>query len=214
MNKAFIFDLDGVLIDDEAIWEKEKEKFYPEILGEEVARKLVGTIGSTMDGIYKKAVQYGATISKDEFLDAFYKRAATIYQTAPITTGLRELNDTLIKHNYHIGIVTSSPTEWVEIVMKRIPFMKVAFILSLHERPDLQPKPSPDGYREAMEKLNIKPESTIVLEDSNAGIASAKAAGGYTIGLRQNLVEGHSQVGADIYSDTIEDVIKIVLSKQ
>jgi len=48
------------------------------------------------------------------------------------------------------------------------------------------------------------------LEDSNPGIASAKAAGAFTIGLRQNLIDGYQQVGADAYANTIDEVIALV----
>jgi HAD superfamily hydrolase (TIGR01509 family) len=214
MNKAFIFDFDGVIINSETVWEEEKKKFYPEVVGEEIAKKLVGTIGSTIDGIYKNAVQYGATISREAFLEAFYKRAVIIYQTAPITPGLQKLTNTLHQAEYLVGIVTSSPKEWVEIVFNRAPYLKTDFILSLHAHQELQPKPSPDGYREAMRELNVSAENTIVLEDSNAGISSAKASGAYTIGLKQNLVKDYTQEGADIYADTLKDVIKLLLSKQ
>src|SRR5256885_448006 len=97
MQKVFIFDFDGVIINNETLWEKEKKKFYPELLGEEVARTLVSTIGLTLDATYKKAIQSGATISKEKFLGAFYKRAIGIYQTAPITPKLAQLNDQLIQ---------------------------------------------------------------------------------------------------------------------
>src|SRR5258708_3048320 len=112
MNKAFIFIMDGVFIDNEAIWEKETEKFFPEILGEKVYKKLGTTIGLTLHKSYKKAIEYGATISKEEFLEAFYKRAITIYQTAPITPGLQQLSTVLHKADYKIGLVTSSPKAW------------------------------------------------------------------------------------------------------
>ena len=87
-------------------------------------------------------------------------------------------------------------------------------MISLEERKDLAHKPSPAGYLEAIKTLGVTPESSIILKDSNAGIASAKASEAYTIGLKQNLVKGYNQEGADIYADTVEDVIKIVLAKQ
>ncbi|HSW88764.1 MAG TPA: HAD family hydrolase, partial [Candidatus Saccharimonadales bacterium] len=84
---------------------------------------------------------------------------------------------------------------------------------SLDKRSDLPHKPAPDGYLEAIRMLGSTPQSTIILEDSNAGIASAKAAGAFVIGLRENLVEGQSQNGADIYADNINEVISIIKNK-
>lgn len=61
-----------------------------------------------------------------------------------------------------------------------------------------------------MKALEASPESTVILEDSNSGIKSAKASGAYTIGLKQNLVNGYIQEGADAYAETMADVIDIV----
>jgi beta-phosphoglucomutase-like phosphatase (HAD superfamily) len=52
-----------------------------------------------------------------------------------------------------------------------------------------------------------------VLEDSNSGIKSAIALGAYTTGLKQNLVDGYQQEGADDYADNMVEVGKLVKKK-
>ena len=84
---------------------------------------------------------------------------------------------------------------------------------SVFEHPELRPKPAPDGYLDACKNLEAKPENTIVLEDSNPGIAAAGAAGCYVIGFRAHAPEGFPQTGADAYADTMEDVIKLVAKR-
>ena len=83
-------------------------------------------------------------------------------------------------------------------------------ILSIRERPELKPKPSPEGFLEALRILDASAEKSIVLEDSNPGIAAAKAAGCFAIGFRGYLIPGYEQQGADAYADTMDDVVKIV----
>ena len=215
MNKAFIFDLDGVIIDDESIWEEVKKELYQEVLGKEIYAKLGPTIGLNMNQIYERALQSGSTISKQTLFDAFYKVASKIYQTAPITPGLEELVNNLTSKGYLLGIVSSSPKAWIDTVLKRLPYREqFKLVLSIIDRPELQPKPAPDSFIEAMHTLDVLPESTFILEDSNPGIAAAKAAGAYTIGLRQNLVEGHEQEGADSYADTLDEVLLKVLQRK
>ena len=80
----------------------------------------------------------------------------------------------------------------------------------LNERTDLKPKPEPDGYLEALKNLEADPKLSIILEDSNSGIQAAKASGAYVIGFKGNLVDGYVQKGADVYADTMQDVIKLV----
>lgn len=211
MNKAFIFDFDGVIINSESIWEKVNKEVYLELLGKEICLKLGSSVGLSMDYIYEKAVEYGSTISKEKFVNAFYERALGIYQTAQITPGFEELCKKLVSLKYKIGIVSASPIEWINIVMNRISTKEdINVIISLNNNPSMRQKPAPDGYIEAMKRLGSVPQSTIVLEDSNIGIASAKAAGVLTIGLKQNLVEGYIQEGADKYANIMMDVIPII----
>jgi HAD superfamily hydrolase (TIGR01509 family) len=211
MNKALIFDLDGVIIDDEKIWEEKKEQLYRDFFGEEVSARLGPTSGVSMEGIYDLAVAAGARVDKQELLDAFFSLATTIYRTAPISQGLEELVAELRKLGYSIGIVSSSPMAWITAVTKRLPFEnEIELIVSCYDRNDIRHKPAPDGYIEAMKAFEITPQNTVALEDSNTGIASAKASGAYTIGLRQNLIEGYEQKGADDYADSMADVIRLV----
>lgn len=215
MDKAFIFDLDGVLINDEAIWESKKQIMYRQLFGPQVHEKLGSTLGINMDGIYEMAVAAGATTDKQGFIDTCYELATDIYSTAPIPEGVEELARELLNLNYHLAIVSASPMSWITTVTKRLPFENdIELIISLHDQPDLKHKPEPDGYLEAMKALGATPESTVILEDSNSGIKSAKASGAYTIGLRQNLVTGYIQEGADDYADTMADVIALVQKNQ
>ena len=214
MNKAFIFDLDGVLIDDERIWEEEKSKLYERIFGREITNCLGSTLGLNMDAIYEKAVSCGTQVDKQTFISAFFEVASDIYNTAPIPARLDELASFLKAQRFAIGIVSASPLSWITTVTKRLPFENdIALIISLHERPDLPHKPAPDGYLEAMKSLEATPESTYILEDSNAGIQSAKASGAYTIGLQQNLAEGYEQQDADAYATTVKEVINLIKSR-
>jgi sugar-phosphatase len=214
MRKAFIFDLDGVLINDEAIWENKKQDMYEQLFGADIHHKLGSTLGINMDGIYERAQSVGATIEKKSFIDEFYKLAEDIYNTAPIPDGTEDLAKSLIALGYRIAIVSASPLSWITDVTKRLTFENnIELIISLHERSDLPHKPEPDGYIEAMRVLDATTESTIILEDSNSGIKSAKASGAYTIGLQQNLVDGYEQEGADDYAKTMLDVIELVKKK-
>lgn len=207
MSKAFIFDLDGVLIDDERIWEEEKAKLFVEVFGQDIAGKLGSTLGINIDTIYDMAAGFGTKVSKEKFVETFYKVAPGIFKTAPIPDGLDELAAFLKSNGFGVGIVSASPLSWITIVTRRLSFENdISVILSLYERPDLPHKPAPHGYIEAMQSLGATPESTVVLEDSNAGIKSAKAAGALTIGLQQNLASNYQQHGADVYAASMKDV--------
>ena len=210
-TKAFLFDLDGVLIDSEPAWQIEEARLYPRLLGNDVTTKMGPTIGMGIDSIYDKATAAGAEITRQRFHDEFDKLGDKIYNKATIPDGLHDLVVTLRQLGFKIGIVSASPMKWIDAVINRLALRHdIDLIISIHERKDLAHKPAPDGYLDAIKSLGCTPDQTIILEDSNTGIAAAKAAGAYTIGLRQNLLPGYVQEGADIYADTLTDVAQLV----
>ena len=211
MNRAFIFDLDGVIINNEAMWDKAKEEIFVNFLGEKISEQMGSTLGVSLDNIYKKAAELGTKLTEEEFSKIFFKQAEVIYGTAPLTPGLDQLAKVLKDLNYAIGVVSASPKTWMDRALSRLSFINdLKVSISLYDRPDLPHKPSPVGYQEAMKSLGSTPSSTIILEDSNTGIASAKASGAYTIALTLNAVDGYEQRGADVYAKNIKDVIDVV----
>ncbi|MDP2649357.1 MAG: HAD family phosphatase [bacterium] len=213
VNKAFIFDMDGVIIDSEKAWVQYGNDFLSKLFGKKIASKIGDTIGLTSNSIYEKAAQYGFYMDKKKYYEIYDKQAAYIYSKANITNDVDKLGQKLISLGFKLGLVSSSRTNWINEVVPRIPFKNsLVCIIPINDRPDLRPKPNPDGYLEAIKKLESKPELSIILEDSNSGIQAAKESRAFVIGFTQNLVDGYKQKGADVYADNMNDVIKIVES--
>lgn len=211
MNKAFIFDMDGVIIDTERVWAGIEKELHAKIFGKEIAEKIGPTIGMALPVIYDLAVSHGYTSSQKTYYEQSNLAAKSIYQKAAITSGFETVIHFLKKQECKIGLVSASPMAWINFALEKTSVKdNFDYIVSLHERDDLEHKPAPDGYVHAMHYLHTIPETTIILEDSNRGIQSAKASGAYTVGFRQNLQDGYEQTGADIYADTMDDVIDIV----
>ncbi|MEN8252866.1 MAG: HAD family phosphatase [Patescibacteria group bacterium] len=210
MNKAFIFDFDGVIINNEPAWEQAKEELYQRLFGKEVYLCLGSTLGINMDDIYKRAQKCGTRVSKKTFLKEFQSYAPKIYQSAPLAEGVDAIGQTLTDLGYKIAIVSASPMEWISIALKRTKLKKyLTYALSLYDRIDLPHKPAPDGYLEAIKILKASPKATCVLEDSNPGIESAKAAGVFAIGFQQNSI-GHELKNADAYAKNLDEVVQIL----
>jgi HAD superfamily hydrolase (TIGR01509 family) len=206
-----MFDLDGVLINNEAKWEKIKKEIFTEIYGKDIYLKLGSTLGIGIGPIHKKAIRLGAKAPFKNLENAWHKYALKIYKETSITDGIEKLGKALVENDYGIAIVSASPKSWVNLVINRLSFRKnIAAVISLHDRPDLKHKPEPDGYLEAIKFLKSHPSKAFVLEDSNVGIQAGKNAGARVIGLRQNLIKGYVQKGADIYVNKVEEIIKII----
>jgi len=209
MNKAFIFDMDGVVVDSESLWEYYEQKFLPDIMGKNLYLKIKDHIlGNSINKIYAVAVSFGMQLEENRFKHIYSKYARIVYQRAKLTKNIETLIDKLIEKNYRLGLVTVSNQKWIDMVIAKFtngsPFQ---YILSLDSE-NIRPKPFPDGYMKAMRKLDAKPRRTVILEDSQRGIEAAKASGALTICLKENLSNDYIPKGADIYINTIKELIQ------
>jgi HAD superfamily hydrolase (TIGR01509 family) len=205
MNKAFIFDMDGVIIDSESIWGQHAEKFHTELISNDIYTKIKDQVmGSTIDVIYDLACKAGLKMDKKEFIKRYDKQALYVYSLSTPTNDINKLLEKLVRLNFKIGLVSASRPLWIETALAKIKNRNLfEYVLSLDERKDLRSKPYPDGFLEAMKQLGSTPEKTIILEDSNKGLLAAKASGAFTICLTEHLPDGHVSEKADM---TIENL--------
>ncbi len=207
LSKAFIFDMDGVIINSEPAWERYEQKFLPELMGKDTYLKIKDQIfGNSVSGIYAVASKYGLKIAKKEFEEIYDQYAKLVYKEAKITDGIPELLNKLISMNFKLGLVSSSRQSWIDMVINKLN-KKVRFqsILSLDGK-NIKPKPYPDGYLKAIKELGSKPSLSIIIEDSQKGIQAAKKCGALVICLKENLSENYLPKGADIYVKTIKEL--------
>ncbi len=211
MNKAFLFDMDGVLVNSEQMWHKHGQKFLTDLFGKYILSQLGSLTGLSIDHEYELATSYGFAMDKNEFYRKYDEQAMLIYSKSKITEDIDLLLRTLKEKGYKLGLVSSSRKVWIDQVLPRI-FSRELFdyTLSLNERKDLRPKPHPDGYYEAIKILNASPKTTIVLEDSNSGIKAAKAVGAFTIAFTQHLIPNYVQIDADAKAKDISEILEIV----
>lgn len=208
MNKAFIFDMDGVIVDSESVWPQYEQKFFDGLLGKNTYVKVKDQIlGATLNEIYEILCNYGLIMSKKDYIRTYDTYAKKVYATAKITQDLEKLLEQLISLDFKLGIVSSSRKNWINIVLKRLKSKRgFQCVLSLNDE-NIRPKPFPDGYKKAIETLKSLPKFSIVLEDTNRGIKSAKASGAFTICLKENLPKNYKPLGADMYVETIKGLI-------
>lgn len=216
MNKAFIFDMDGVIIDTETTWDNDSDEFYNDLYGGELYRSVKNQLtGIRLADEYKLVKSKGFTMSFDEFLHRYEVKARDIYEKAPITDGIEALLDVLSSSGFNIAIVTSSSLSWVSYALKRISnSKKFSHILSLSERTDLNGKPAPDGYLEMMKRLDVTPDRTIIMEDSDNGIAAALNSGAYTVCLKEHLPQNSNTVQAHLTVNKLVEfgsILKLIL---
>lgn len=176
---AIIFDMDGVLIDSERI----SFQCYKEVLKEykyEITEEFyVRFIGRNVDGIKLVMLEeYGSDFPFDEI---YKKKAELAHKTTnengvKIKPGVHELLDYLNKEGFKIAVATSTRRQRaLELLGGAKIKEKVNFIVCGDQVKNS--KPDPEIFLKAAEGLDVEPKNCLVIEDSDAGIMAAHAAG-------------------------------------
>jgi len=176
---AVIFDNDGLLLDTETVWTRAEADLY-RVRGVEFTPEhkleLVGTSAATAGRIM--AGHVGEHGREDELvaeLDAMvYAELANGVEPMP---GALDLVAALRGLEVTIGLVSNSPLRFIVRAVE-LAGLADAFgtVVSGHEV--AAPKPAPDPYLVACERLDVAPgPGVIVLEDSPTGVAAGLAAG-------------------------------------
>ncbi len=183
MNKtpdAILFDLDGVLIDSEglytAFWDK-TEKLFPTGIPD-FARHIKGT---NLDSIMK--------LFKPEERDEIMSRILDFDSNLvyPVFESAEEMLTLLAERSIPAAMVTSSNPEKMEQLFRQYPHFRNHFATIVNGSMVSRGKPDPEGYLLAAERLGVKPERCVVVEDSLQGIRAGRAAGCEVWGLYTTL---------------------------
>lgn len=178
MIKAIIFDLDGLLIDTEIV----SYKIYRDILAkynytysiEEYAENYSGKPEEV--NVQRLIDTYFLPFTLEECIHTvFAMEKEYIKQGIDLKAGAKDLIDYLKKHNYKIAVASSSVEKRALDILEchKLKDDFDAFVFS-HEVQN--GKPHPEIFLKACDKLNVKLENCLVLEDSEAGIMAACAA--------------------------------------
>jgi HAD superfamily hydrolase (TIGR01509 family) len=175
--EAVVFDLDGVLLDSEQIWDEVREQLARERGGrwhERAQRAMMG-MSSTEWSQYMHD-EIGLPESPEEISAEVVRRLEEQYrQHLPLLDGAVEAVERLAAH-WPLGIASSSNREVIDLVLELsglAPFFKV----TVSSEEVARGKPAPDVYLEAARRLGVTPERSAAIEDSENGIRAAKAAG-------------------------------------
>ena len=206
--KAFIFDMDGVIIDSEPMHNAtlaEMMEEYDINADEEYMFTLSGLNISAM--FHKVKKDKGLNVPIDIFVSEYNSRILSHVHTNEIEAirGIPELLTSLKEYNIPAAVASSSPIEFIEANISKLDFNAYfQFLLSGNEVK--HGKPAPDIYLTAAERLNVSPQDCVVLEDSHNGVTAAKAAGMTCIGF-QNPNSGTQDISmADMVVDNVRKI--------
>jgi HAD superfamily hydrolase (TIGR01509 family) len=175
--EAVVFDLDGVVVDSEQVWDDVREQLARERGGSWHAEAQADMMGmSAPEWSRYMHERIGLAESPEEINDEVVARMRERYrESLPLIDGavdaVRRLSPEFI-----LGVASSSNRPLIELVLEQAQIAELfAAVVSSEEV--ARGKPAPDVYLEAAQRLEVEPSRCAAVEDSSNGIRAAHAAG-------------------------------------
>jgi len=175
--QAVVFDLDGVLVDSEHVWDAAREELARERGGrwhDGAQRDMMGMSSTEWSRYMHETI--GIPDPPEEISAEVVRRLEQIYRRhLPLIDGAAEAVERLAAR-WPLAVASSSNRPIIDLVLELSGLARFfSTTVSSEEVP--RGKPAPDVYLEAARRLEVDPAACAAVEDSHNGILSAKAAG-------------------------------------
>ena len=221
MIKAVIFDMDGVIVDSEPIYEKVNEEVYSKYGFELEQEDYDRHMGSNLKDIWEDILEryqvkeefahYKVEDFMEDHIHSAYQGLAEA-EELELMPGVKKWFDFLKDHGYKMIIASSSYAPVIEHIYQR--FELDQYMEGYVDGNQIENgKPAPDIFLKAAEKLGVKAEECLVIEDSENGVIGAHQAGARVIGFNRAQDESQDLSKADLVieefnQENLQQIIK------
>ncbi|WP_293798073.1 hexitol phosphatase HxpB [uncultured Pantoea sp.] len=176
---AAIFDMDGLLIDSEPLWDQAELDIFAS-LGVDITRRheLPDTLGLRIDQTVRmwfEALPWNGPDQQEVTQRIIARALALVEETRPLLPGVEQALQLCQQQGLKIGLASASPLHMLERVLEMFGLGKYFDVLASAEALPYS-KPHPQVYLDAAAKLGIDPLNCVTLEDSFNGMIATKAA--------------------------------------
>jgi HAD superfamily hydrolase (TIGR01509 family) len=175
--EAVIFDLDGLLIDSESVWDQARREYVAEHGGrwrEQATREMMGM--SSVEWSRYVTEELGVDRAPDVISAEVAARVSEIYrERLPLIPGAVKAVRRLAER-WPLALASSSNREVIDQVLA-VAGVADCFGATVSSEEVGSGKPAPDVYLEAAQRISTAPGDCAAIEDSHNGILSAHAAG-------------------------------------
>jgi HAD superfamily hydrolase (TIGR01509 family) len=175
--EAIVFDVDGVLIDSEPVWERVRRKFVADHSGrwaQDAQDRMMGM--STAEWSAYMSEDFGLHLPPSQVAELVIAAMAAEYRAhLPLLPGAVEAVRSL-SARWPLAVASSAPKSLIEAVLDASA-LRPAFAAAVSSEEVTRGKPAPDVYLEATKRLGVPPAASAAVEDSSNGLRSAAAAG-------------------------------------
>ncbi len=171
------FDLDGVLVDSEAVWDEVRKRFTEERGGrwhEGAQREMMGMSSDEWSRYLRD--ELGVAMEPGEISMVVADQVADRYrERLPLLPGAVDAIRAM-GAEWPLAVASSSNRHVIDLVLE-LAGVADEFEATVSSEEVGRGKPAPDVYLEAAKRLGVDPRGCVAIEDSTNGIRSARAAG-------------------------------------
>jgi HAD superfamily hydrolase (TIGR01509 family) len=180
---AVVFDLDGVLVDSEQLWDRGRRELVTERGGvwhEDATRAMMGMSSPEWSRYLHDELQ--VDLEPAEISAAVVAKLEQLYrEQLPLLPGARAAVLALAQR-WPLGLASSANREVIDLVLE-LAELEDSFAATVSSEEVPRGKPAPDVYLEAARRLGVAPTDCAAVEDSTNGLRAAAAAGMRIIAL-------------------------------
>lgn len=204
---AVVFDMDGVLVDSEELWDAAREQVAIDSGGtwsEGAQRDMMGM--SSVEWSRYMHDDLAVELPPDRINHEVVARMESLYrERLPLIPGAREAVARLAR--WRLGLASSANRSLIELALE-LAEIKELFSAVVSSEEVERGKPAPDVYLEAADRLAVPAPACAAVEDSENGIRSARAAGMRVIAIPNRAFPpaGDALAQADLVLDSIEEL--------
>ena len=203
-----IYDMDGLLLDTESLHERvnsEVAQRYGKTFTTEAKMAIAGR--PTLDSAEILVDFLQLPMTAEEYLVERNKLLYPLYGTAKVLPGATELIQHFAHHNIPQAIASSSSRRHFEMkTVNHQQWLKLVQSVTLGDDPAIdRGKPAPDIFLLAAKRLNAKPQSCLIFEDSIAGMKAAIAAGMSVVAIPDPVFDRQLFKDADLVLSSLNE---------
>jgi HAD superfamily hydrolase (TIGR01509 family) len=212
VTTAVVFDLDGVLVDSEQVWDEVREALAHERGGhwhEGAQRDMMGMSSPEWSRYMHDRI--GLSESPEEINRLVVERMLERYAAGP--PWLPDAVETVrrLAAEFALGLASSSNRELIDSVLEAGGIAD-CFGATVSSEEVAAGKPAPDVYLEVARRLGVDPHECTAIEDSHNGIRAAKAAGMRCVAIpNAHYPPGDAVAEADTVVDSLSELTPEVL---